>query len=99
MYEPDETWSVEKRNEIQSELANQTTYMFRAPEMLDLYKNYKIDHITDIWSLGCILYMLCFNQHPFEQDDKDKIIRGDFQIPFVEQDFTDFHDLIRKLLL
>ena len=98
VYEPDNTWSVNKRNLIEDEIAKQTTPMYRAPEMLDLYNNYKIDKQCDIWALGCVLYLLCFNKHPFEDAAKLRIINGKYTIPANDKEFTDFHDLLRTTL-
>lgn len=42
-----------------------TTMMYRPPEMCDPYLNYKVDCKVDIWMLGCILYTLIFFKHPF----------------------------------
>lgn len=72
--------------------------MYRAPEMLDLYNNYKIDSKVDIWALGCALYVLCFSKHPFDDAAKLRIINGKYQIPSTDKEFGDFHDLIRCLL-
>ncbi|RMZ96469.1 cyclin-G-associated kinase, partial [Brachionus plicatilis] len=98
IYEPDGTWSVNKRNLVEDEIAKQTTPMYRAPEMLDLYNNYRIDSQSDIWALGCVLYLLCFNKHPFEDGSKLRIINGKYQIPVNDGDFSELHDLIRLML-
>jgi cyclin G-associated kinase len=98
IYEPDNSWSANKRNLIEDEIAKQTTPMYRAPEMLDLYSNYKIDFKVDVWALGCVLYLLCFHRHPFEDGAKLRIINGKYQIPSADKEFTDLHDLIRCML-
>jgi cyclin G-associated kinase len=97
VYAPDSSWSVNKRNLIEEELAKQTTPMYRAPEMLDLYNNFQIDKQVDIWALGCVLFVLCFNKHPFEDAAKLRIINGKYQIPAGDKEFIDFHDLIRNI--
>jgi len=96
-YQPDQTWSVNKRSLIEDEIAKQTTPMYRAPEMLDLYNNYKIDTQADIWALGCVLFVLCFNKHPFEDAAKLRIINGKYQIPQQDREFIEFHDLLRTM--
>jgi len=98
IYQPDNSWSVNKRNLIEEEIAKQTTPMYRAPEMLDLYNNYRIDSQADIWALGCVLFVLCFSKHPFEDAAKLRIINGKYQIPSSDKEFTDFYDLIRQML-
>lgn len=42
-----------------------TTMMYRPPEMCDIYQKYEVSEKVDIWMLGCILYTLCFYEHPF----------------------------------
>ena len=43
-----------------------TTLMYRPPEMADLYKGFKISGKVDIWMLGCVLFTLLNNKHPFQ---------------------------------
>lgn len=43
-----------------------TTLMYRPPEMADLYKGFKISGQVDVWMLGCILFTLINNYHPFQ---------------------------------
>jgi cyclin G-associated kinase len=71
--------------------------MYRAPEMLDLYSNYPINKQADIWALGCVLYTMCFNKHPYEDSAKLRIINGNYTIPN-NPVFNDYHDLISKNL-
>ncbi|SNX86769.1 related to ser/thr protein kinases [Melanopsichium pennsylvanicum] len=56
---------------------------YASPEML-AGKKYTGQEV-DIWSLGVILYALLCGALPFDDDDesvmKDKILRGDFEIP------------------
>ena len=98
VYQPDDSWSVNKRNLVEDEIAKQTTPMYRAPEMLDLYNNYQIDSQSDIWALGCVLYLLCFSKHPFEDGSKLRIINGKYLIPANDNEFFELHDLIRLML-
>mgnify|MGYP003310777235 CR=1 FL=1 len=55
--------------------------MYRAPEMLDTWSNYPVDMAADIWACGCILFVLCFHHHPFEDSAKLAILNGNFKIP------------------
>lgn len=43
-----------------------TTLMYRPPEMADLYKGFKISGKVDMWTMGCILFTLLNNKHPFQ---------------------------------
>lgn len=43
-----------------------TTLMYRPPEMADLYKGFKISTKVDMWMLGCVLFTLVNNKHPFQ---------------------------------
>lgn len=50
-------------------------------------------------ALGCILYLLCFKQHPFEDGAKLQIVNGKYSIPQNDVKYTVYHDLIRKCRL
>ncbi len=63
--------------------------------MLDLYSNFPINKQADIWALGCVLFAICFNKHPFEDSAKLRIINGNYTIP-PNPEFNDYHDLISK---
>uniref|UniRef100_A0A8C6VHL7 Cyclin G associated kinase n=1 Tax=Naja naja TaxID=35670 RepID=A0A8C6VHL7_NAJNA len=49
-------------------------------------------------ALGCILYLLCFRQHPFEDGAKLRIVNGKYSIPQNDTKYTVFHDLICSAL-
>ncbi|CAD5112095.1 DgyrCDS1335 [Dimorphilus gyrociliatus] len=95
VFEPDPSWSVNKRNLIEEELAKHTTPMYRTPEILDLFLNYPINHQSDIWALGCVLFMLCFLEHPYEDSAKLRILNANYKIPHGDTVYKCFHDLIR----
>ncbi|CAC5379615.1 GAK [Mytilus coruscus] len=95
---PDSGWSAIQRSLVEDEITRNTTPMYRSPEMLDLYMNYPICEGLDIWALGCVLYLLCFNVHPFEDSAKLRIINGNYTIPDTDREYTVFHDLIRSML-
>ncbi|CAF3608260.1 unnamed protein product [Rotaria sp. Silwood1] len=98
VYLPDETWSVKKRDYVEDEMTKVTTPMYRAPEMLDTYNNYPINEQVDIWALGCLLYYLCFINHPFEDSAKLRILNAKYTIPANNTRYTVLHDLINTLL-
>lgn len=72
--------------------------MYRTPEMIDTWNNYEIGKSVDIWALGCILYMLCYKKHPFEDSAKLAILNANFNIPSTDLKFKDFHSVISKIL-
>uniref|UniRef100_A0A8C5HWD6 Cyclin G associated kinase n=1 Tax=Gouania willdenowi TaxID=441366 RepID=A0A8C5HWD6_GOUWI len=49
-------------------------------------------------ALGCILYLLCFKQHPFEEGAKLQIVNGKYSIPQNDVKYTVYHDLICSML-
>ncbi|XP_020897686.1 cyclin-G-associated kinase, partial [Exaiptasia diaphana] len=71
-----------------------TTPMYRAPEMVDLYSNHPVTEKADIWALGCILFYLCFMEHPFEDSAKLRIINAKYTIPEMDRTYNEFHPLI-----
>ncbi|XP_042678869.1 cyclin-G-associated kinase isoform X2 [Centrocercus urophasianus] len=97
-YYPDYSWSAQKRALVEEEITRNTTPMYRTPEMIDLYSNFPISEKQDIWALGCILYLLCFRQHPFEDGAKLRIVNGKYSIPQNDTRYSVFHDLIRSTL-
>lgn len=68
--------------------------MYRAPEMLDTWSNHEIGIKVDIWALGCILYALCFQKHPFEDSAKLRIVNGNYILP-TDSRFQCFHEVIK----
>ncbi len=70
--------------------------MYRSPEMVDLYSNKPISEKADIWALGCLLYLLCFRVHPFEDSGKLRIISAKYKISEEDATFSLFHGIIRE---
>ncbi|XP_053336927.1 cyclin-G-associated kinase isoform X2 [Clarias gariepinus] len=95
---PDYSWSAHKRSMVEDEITRNTTPAYRTPEMIDLYSNFPINEKQDIWALGCILYLLCFKQHPFEDGAKLSIVNGKYSFPENESRYAVFHQLIRSML-
>jgi hypothetical protein len=58
-----------------------TTPHFRAPEMLDLYSPLPIDTRVDIWALGCVLFSLAYNKHPFPEAAGVSILAANYRVP------------------
>lgn len=80
-------------------MARYTTPMYRAPEMVDTWSNYPVGPKVDTWALGCLLYTLCFNKHPFADESKLKILNANYSIPTGDAKFAPFHDIIRGCLV
>ncbi|KAM9328931.1 cyclin-G-associated kinase [Gastrophryne carolinensis] len=95
---PDYNWTAQRRATVEDEVTRNTTPMYRTPEIIDLYSNFPIGEKQDIWALGCILYLLCFKQHPFEDGAKLRIVNGKYSIPQCDVKYTVFHGLIKSML-
>lgn len=71
-----------------------TTPMYRAPEQLETWNNHPIGIKSDIWALGCILYCLCFNKHPYEDSATLRIINANYTIPS-DVRYLCYHEIIK----
>ncbi|EUD64864.1 NAK protein kinase [Plasmodium inui San Antonio 1] len=71
-------------NVLKEEIERDTTFMYRPPELIDLYANREISSKVDLWMVGCILYLLLFKVHPFQNHQNSflSIINGSFIIPY-----------------
>lgn len=79
------------------QLASITTPMYRCPEQLDLWSNHAIGPKSDVWALGCVIYYLCFQRHPFEDSAKLRIVNANFTIPS-DSRYQCFHEIIKGCL-
>nr|XP_039272755.1 cyclin-G-associated kinase-like [Styela clava] len=95
---PDRSWTANQRSMVEDEITENTTPMYRTPEMIDMYSNYPINEMQDIWALGCILFLFCFRKHPFEDSQKLRILNGNYTIPTNDKKYTSYHGLIRGIL-
>ncbi|XP_037946068.1 cyclin-G-associated kinase [Teleopsis dalmanni] len=97
IYLPSLEWGATQRGVLEEQLNSVTTPMYRAPEMLDTWSNYEIGTKLDIWALGCILYVLCFQKHPFEDSAKLRIVNGNYITPS-DSRYNCFHEIIKGCL-
>ncbi|GAB0091635.1 serine/threonine-protein kinase 16 [Sergentomyia squamirostris] len=78
--------------------------VYRAPELFNVQSYCMIDERTDIWSLGCVLYSLCFFKCPFdyvyEKGDSVAlaVLSGNIIFPEDSPYSQDMHDLITFML-
>jgi serine/threonine protein kinase len=97
-----DTTNIERTNQV-------GTLNYMSPESLKMNKErkaFKVGRAADVWSLGCILYQLVYNQLPFPQMDWvqkiQSIIDDRYQIEFPtvpgRSDFGDLMDIMKKCL-
>lgn len=71
--------------------------MYRPPEMIDLYLKYPIDDRVDIWMLGCVLFVLNYRYHPFQEEGKLSIVNASIKYKNHQQS-EKMQDLMRHML-
>uniref|UniRef100_A0A8R1HWE5 Protein kinase domain-containing protein n=1 Tax=Caenorhabditis japonica TaxID=281687 RepID=A0A8R1HWE5_CAEJA len=91
--------SNSERLAIQEEMFMYTTPITRSPEVCDVYSNWPIGKQQDNWAMGCLIYFVCFGEHPFDGSAL-AIINGKYKKPPPVQfnQLSAFGDLIGKCL-
>jgi len=98
------TTAVDARN-LEETAAERSSMPYRAPELFNIPSQALIDERTDIWSLGCVLFALCFFKSPYdivyERGDSVNlaVVSGKLDIPQDSPFSQDIHDLIRTILV
>jgi serine/threonine protein kinase len=68
------TASRKERLDEEDLISRYTTAWNRSPEMIDLHRGQRIDEKVDVWALGCLLYTLAFQRHPFDSESPLQIL-------------------------
>ncbi|CAG7728810.1 unnamed protein product [Allacma fusca] len=98
------TNSVDARK-LEEIAAERSSMPYRAPELFNIPSQTMIDERTDIWSLGCVLFALCFFKSPYdivyERGDSVNlaVVSGRLDIPPDSPFSEGIHDMIRYLLV
>ena len=75
-----------------------TTFMYRPPEMIDRYREWKVGIKADIWMLGCVLFALCFFKHPFQDAQKLAILNAHYYFPTDNESLRRISEKMRDLI-
>ncbi|CAI2357151.1 unnamed protein product [Caenorhabditis sp. 36 PRJEB53466] len=91
--------SNSERLAIQEEMFKYTTPITRSPEVCDVYSNWPIGKQQDNWAMGCLIYFVCFGEHPFDGSAL-AIINGKYKKPppVQQNQLSAFAELIGKCL-
>jgi len=79
-------------------IGKETTQMYRAPEMIDLFMRDLLTEKTDIWALGCVLYALTYLAHPFQDAGSLGILNAKYTLPESALATTETKILITRML-
>lgn len=87
----------QERNEASDDLEKNTTALYRAPEMCDLFRRQPINTKADVWALGCILFKLCTFKDAFGDGSNLQILNVKYQWPQNKNINQKFKDIVKYI--
>jgi len=75
-----------------------TTQIYRAPEMVNLFSNKELNDRTDIWALGCTLFIMAFQRNCFEEGSNLAILSANYSAPKENAYGEKLLDLIDRMI-
>ncbi len=87
-----------EREKAEEVIQRETTPIYRAPEMADLFMRTQLTEKSDIWALGCLFYAIAFLKHPFQDVGSLGIIAGKYAIPKDSALTDDAHAFLARML-
>ena len=90
-----EKMNSDELNIVIDDLEKNTTPIYRAPEICDLYRKDPINEEIDVWALGCILFKLCTFTDAFNEGVNLQILNLKYKWPEnINQKFKDIVEFI-----
>lgn len=90
--------NMNEKESAEASIQKETTQMYRAPEMADIYMREILTEKTDVWALGCIFYSLCFLKHPFQDKGNLAIMSGNYVVPHPSPIPIDAIEFMKRML-